>query len=156
MLLRIGSHRCRKKRGDNVNGCVPKTTALFVLTQRPLILKPDLIPMNVFLTQNVFSGIVHPPHSPVTFDSTNSFCDATLVIHGRAYFYSSTTLNYLRGLLNSGFASLHHPRDWSFTHVRSPSLRCVRERENNIRRLKSKVLIPSSSYFQKTRIREHR
>ncbi|KAF7437158.1 hypothetical protein PC9H_003994 [Pleurotus ostreatus] len=41
----------------------------------------------------------------------------------RAYFHSSTTLNYLRGLLSSGFASLHHPRDWSFNHVRSPSLR---------------------------------
>ncbi|EDR01514.1 uncharacterized protein LACBIDRAFT_191889 [Laccaria bicolor S238N-H82] len=41
----------------------------------------------------------------------------------RAYFHSTTTLNYLRGLLTSGFASLHHPRDWSLTHVRSPSLR---------------------------------
>jgi len=41
----------------------------------------------------------------------------------RAYFHSTTTLNYLRSLLNSGFASLHHPRDWSLSHVRSPSLR---------------------------------
>ncbi|TFK33646.1 DAHP synthetase [Crucibulum laeve] len=41
----------------------------------------------------------------------------------RAYFHSTTTLNYLRGLLTSGFASLHHPRDWSLTHVRSASLR---------------------------------
>ncbi|KAF8161685.1 DAHP synthetase [Crassisporium funariophilum] len=41
----------------------------------------------------------------------------------RAYFHSSTTLNYLRSLLTSGFASLHHPRDWSLAHVRSPSLR---------------------------------
>jgi len=48
----------------------------------------------------------------------------------RAYFHSTTTLNYLRGLLTSGFASLHHPRDWSLTHVRSPSLR--REFENII------------------------
>ncbi|KAI9456330.1 DAHP synthetase [Boletus coccyginus] len=40
-----------------------------------------------------------------------------------AYFYSSATLNYIRGLLTSGFASLHHPRDWSLSHVRSPSLR---------------------------------
>ncbi|PPQ83720.1 hypothetical protein CVT25_006124 [Psilocybe cyanescens] len=40
-----------------------------------------------------------------------------------AYFHSTTTLNYLRGLLTSGFASLHHPRDWSLSHVRSPSLR---------------------------------
>ncbi|KAF9000000.1 DAHP synthetase [Cyathus striatus] len=41
----------------------------------------------------------------------------------RAYFHSATTLNYVRSLLTSGFASLHHPRDWSLTHVRSPSLR---------------------------------
>ncbi|KAJ3822952.1 DAHP synthetase [Lentinula raphanica] len=41
----------------------------------------------------------------------------------RAYFHSATTLNYVRGLLTSGFASLHQPRDWSLSHVRSPSLR---------------------------------
>jgi len=29
----------------------------------------------------------------------------------------------MRALLTSGFASLHHPRDWSLSHVRSPSLR---------------------------------
>ncbi|KAK6981109.1 DAHP synthetase [Favolaschia claudopus] len=40
-----------------------------------------------------------------------------------AYFHSATTINYVRGLLTSGFASLHHPRDWSLSHVRSPSLR---------------------------------
>ncbi|KAJ7223497.1 DAHP synthetase [Mycena pura] len=40
-----------------------------------------------------------------------------------AYFHSSTTLNHVRSLLTSGFASLHHPRDWSLSHVRSPSLR---------------------------------
>ncbi|KAN0074546.1 DAHP synthetase [Tylopilus felleus] len=40
-----------------------------------------------------------------------------------AYFHSTTTLNYVRGLLSSGFASLHHPREWSLSHVRSPSLR---------------------------------
>jgi len=32
-------------------------------------------------------------------------------------------LNYIRGLLTSGFASLNHPRDWSLSHVRSPALR---------------------------------
>ncbi|KAJ3505178.1 hypothetical protein NMY22_g17674 [Coprinellus aureogranulatus] len=42
-----------------------------------------------------------------------------------AYFHSTTTLNYIRGLLTSGFASLHHPRDWSLGHVRSEVLRCV-------------------------------
>ncbi|KAL6307075.1 DAHP synthetase [Sparassis latifolia] len=41
----------------------------------------------------------------------------------RAYFHSTTTLNYVRGLLTSGFASLHHPREWSLSHVRSPALR---------------------------------
>ncbi|KDQ51195.1 hypothetical protein JAAARDRAFT_140663 [Jaapia argillacea MUCL 33604] len=40
-----------------------------------------------------------------------------------AYFHSTTTLNYVRGLLTSGFASLDHPRDWSLSHVRSPALR---------------------------------
>ncbi|EIM89401.1 DAHP synthetase [Stereum hirsutum FP-91666 SS1] len=40
-----------------------------------------------------------------------------------AYFHSTTTLNYVRSLLTSGFASLHHPRDWSFAHVRSKTLR---------------------------------
>ncbi|KAJ7762128.1 DAHP synthetase [Mycena metata] len=40
-----------------------------------------------------------------------------------AYFHSTTTLNHVRSLLTSGFASLHHPRDWSLNHVRSPLLR---------------------------------
>ncbi|KAF9553654.1 DAHP synthetase [Agrocybe pediades] len=41
----------------------------------------------------------------------------------KAYFHSTTTLNYIRSLLTSGFASLHSPRDWSLSHVRSPALR---------------------------------
>ncbi|EKM54944.1 uncharacterized protein PHACADRAFT_93861 [Phanerochaete carnosa HHB-10118-sp] len=45
-----------------------------------------------------------------------------------AYFHSTTTLNYIRGLLSSGFASLDHPRDWSLSHVRSPGLRKEFER----------------------------
>ncbi|KAJ6542541.1 DAHP synthetase [Mycena vulgaris] len=40
-----------------------------------------------------------------------------------AYFHSTATLNHVRSLLTSGFASLHQPREWSFNHVRSPSLR---------------------------------
>ncbi|RPD67416.1 DAHP synthetase [Lentinus tigrinus ALCF2SS1-6] len=40
-----------------------------------------------------------------------------------AYFHSTTTLNHVRSLLTSGFASLHHPKDWSLTHVRSPAVR---------------------------------
>ncbi|KAK4688758.1 3-deoxy-7-phosphoheptulonate synthase, partial [Tremellales sp. Uapishka_1] len=39
-----------------------------------------------------------------------------------AYFHSTTTLNYIRTLLGSGFASLDQPLDWSFSHVRSPEL----------------------------------
>ncbi|KAJ9091180.1 hypothetical protein QFC21_007301 [Naganishia friedmannii] len=39
-----------------------------------------------------------------------------------AYFHSSATLNYIRALLSSGFADLNAPRQWSFSHVRSPSL----------------------------------
>ena len=39
-----------------------------------------------------------------------------------AYFHSATTLNYIRSLLSSNFASLNAPRTWSFSHVRSPVL----------------------------------
>jgi 3-deoxy-7-phosphoheptulonate synthase len=39
-----------------------------------------------------------------------------------AYFHSTATLNYIRTLLASGFADLHKPLDWSFSHVRSPEL----------------------------------
>ncbi|ORX40928.1 DAHP synthetase [Kockovaella imperatae] len=39
-----------------------------------------------------------------------------------AYFHSTATLNYIRTLLLSGFANLHKPLDWSFSHVRSPEL----------------------------------
>ncbi|KAH8091805.1 DAHP synthetase [Cristinia sonorae] len=45
-----------------------------------------------------------------------------------AYFHSTTTLNHIRGLLGSGFASLHYPRDWSLAYVRSPALRAEFER----------------------------
>ncbi|TFK46171.1 DAHP synthetase [Heliocybe sulcata] len=43
----------------------------------------------------------------------------------QAYFYSSATLNHLRALLASGFASLgeNHPSGWSLGHVRSRELR---------------------------------
>ncbi|KAI0269721.1 class-II DAHP synthetase family-domain-containing protein [Russula aff. rugulosa BPL654] len=40
-----------------------------------------------------------------------------------AHFHSTATLNHIRALLTSGFGSLHHPRDWSLSHVRSPSLK---------------------------------
>ncbi|EJT98840.1 DAHP synthetase [Dacryopinax primogenitus] len=48
-----------------------------------------------------------------------------------AYFYSTTTLNYVRALLTSDFASLHHPRTWSLKHVRSPTLKCEFENITN-------------------------
>ncbi|KAI0073908.1 DAHP synthetase [Panus rudis PR-1116 ss-1] len=47
-----------------------------------------------------------------------------------AYFHSTATLNHIRSLLTSGFASLHHPRSWSLSHVRSPALRAEFERIN--------------------------
>ncbi|KZT24635.1 DAHP synthetase [Neolentinus lepideus HHB14362 ss-1] len=42
-----------------------------------------------------------------------------------AYFHSAATLNHLRALLASGFASLgeNHPSGWSLRHVRSKELR---------------------------------
>ncbi|KAJ7473663.1 DAHP synthetase [Mycena galericulata] len=40
-----------------------------------------------------------------------------------AYFHSTTTLNHIRALLGSGFASLHHPREWSLAHVRNAAVR---------------------------------
>lgn len=45
-----------------------------------------------------------------------------LIDDASAYFHSTTTLNYIRGLLSSGFANLHKPQEWSFSHVRSPAL----------------------------------
>ncbi|GFZ48017.1 Phospho-2-dehydro-3-deoxyheptonate aldolase [Saitozyma sp. JCM 24511] len=39
-----------------------------------------------------------------------------------AYFHSTATLNYIRTLLLSGFANMHKPLEWSFSHVRSPEL----------------------------------
>jgi 3-deoxy-7-phosphoheptulonate synthase len=44
-----------------------------------------------------------------------------------AYFHSSTTLNFIRAILSSGFADLHNPRSWSFSHVRSPALQSAFE-----------------------------
>lgn len=51
----------------------------------------------------------------------------------QAYFHSSTTLNYIRALLASNFASLQTPRTWSFSHVRSPALQ--QEFEDVVERL---------------------
>ena len=48
-----------------------------------------------------------------------------VILLSRAHSHSITTPNYLQSLLMSGFASLHHPRHWSLSHVQSPSLRFV-------------------------------
>ncbi|KAL1929992.1 hypothetical protein VTP01DRAFT_1146 [Rhizomucor pusillus] len=40
-----------------------------------------------------------------------------------AYFHSAATLNYVRTLLDSGFADLHAPSNWNLSHVRSEALR---------------------------------
>lgn len=39
-----------------------------------------------------------------------------------AYFHSATTLNYVRGQLDSGIADLHNPMDWGLGHVRDKDL----------------------------------
>ncbi|KAI7885018.1 DAHP synthetase [Lichtheimia hyalospora FSU 10163] len=40
-----------------------------------------------------------------------------------AYFHSAATLNYVRALLDSGFADLHAPSNWNLNHVRSDAVR---------------------------------
>ncbi|RKO92148.1 DAHP synthetase, partial [Blyttiomyces helicus] len=45
-----------------------------------------------------------------------------------AYFHSAATINYVRSLLGTGFADLHHPDAWNleawrFAHVQSPTVR---------------------------------
>ncbi|POS85550.1 hypothetical protein EPUL_003217 [Erysiphe pulchra] len=40
-----------------------------------------------------------------------------------AYFYSTSTLNFIRGALSSGFADLHHPFAWELGHVHDPELK---------------------------------
>ncbi|KAF7726615.1 hypothetical protein EC973_008579 [Apophysomyces ossiformis] len=40
-----------------------------------------------------------------------------------AYFHSTATLNYVRTLLDSGFADLHDPTNWNLDHVRSETVR---------------------------------
>lgn len=41
----------------------------------------------------------------------------------QAYFTSTATLNFVRGLLHSGFASLHHPESWDLSFVKCDSTR---------------------------------
>eukprot|EP00834_Sanchytrium_tribonematis_P001668 NODE_43_length_33755_cov_1.178542.p6 type:complete len:465 gc:universal NODE_43_length_33755_cov_1.178542:15709-14315(-) len=35
----------------------------------------------------------------------------------QSHCFSSATLNFIRGILNSGFADLHDPHQWNFSHV---------------------------------------
>ena len=41
----------------------------------------------------------------------------------KSHFYSSSTLNYIRGILNSGFADLQAPHQWDFSHVLNSDLK---------------------------------
>ncbi|KAI8980977.1 DAHP synthetase [Pilobolus umbonatus] len=50
-----------------------------------------------------------------------------------AYFHSAATLNYVRTLLDSGFADLHEPSNWDLNHVRSDHVR--REYQNIVTQL---------------------
>lgn len=45
----------------------------------------------------------------------------------RSYFYSAATLNYVRALLDGGFADLHHPQHWDLGFVRSVARRAEYE-----------------------------
>jgi len=40
-----------------------------------------------------------------------------------AYFYSSATLNYIRSLINTGFADLYKAEHWNLSHIRNEALR---------------------------------
>ncbi|KAI8343964.1 DAHP synthetase [Chlamydoabsidia padenii] len=40
-----------------------------------------------------------------------------------AYFHSAATLNYVRTLVDSGFADLHEPSTWNLNHVKSNAVR---------------------------------
>ncbi len=46
----------------------------------------------------------------------------------QAYFHSAATMNYLRALLDGGFADLHRPETWDLGFVRSPHRRADYER----------------------------
>ena len=51
----------------------------------------------------------------------------------QAYFYASTTMNYVRGLMSSGFADLHHPSAWDLSFVRDTDKQlCYREMTERI------------------------
>ncbi|ORX48415.1 DAHP synthetase [Piromyces finnis] len=41
----------------------------------------------------------------------------------QSYFHSSATLNYIRSLINTGFADLHKAEHWNLSHIRNQTLR---------------------------------
>jgi 3-deoxy-7-phosphoheptulonate synthase len=45
-----------------------------------------------------------------------------LLTMNSAYFYSASTLNFMRSSIASGIADLHRPLDWGLGHVRDPEL----------------------------------
>ena len=56
-------------------------------------------------------------------DSVNSFDDLTQRTPDPsrlrdAFLYSTATMNYVRGLMSSGFADLHHPDTWDLSFVK--------------------------------------
>lgn len=103
--------------GDNVNGSVWLCLLQHILVIISFV--PGWTRTTVPPTPRGFSGAPNP---------YSSFWHSLQSIIRSAYFHSTTTLNYIRALLTSGFASLHHPRDWSLSHVRSPALRAEFER----------------------------
>ncbi|KAJ2593712.1 hypothetical protein IWW49_000366, partial [Coemansia sp. RSA 1797] len=51
----------------------------------------------------------------------------------QAYFHSASTVNFVRLLLDSGFADIHQPEAWDLGHVRNPEIR--REYQSIVNRL---------------------
>ena len=86
--------------------------------------------------ETMSTASIQPCVRPTRSDSLGALkcvlspCAPLTVSYDSAYFYSTATLNSVRSLLGSGFASLRqsHPRDWSLAHVRSPSLKSEFER----------------------------
>lgn len=54
------------------------------------------------------------------FDKRNRVPDPERLL--QAYFYSTSTINHIRGLLDGGFADLHAPLSFTFDHVRDQAL----------------------------------
>jgi len=55
----------------------------------------------------------------------------------KAYHHSTATLNYVRGLVDGGFADLHHPQHWDLGFVRSDAHR--KEYEDMVARIRDAI-----------------